>query len=108
MGVITSVDNFIETVVIPATQSAIVHLREKQDTYYVKVDVAKIYKEPNSHAARLANALYGDWVYKIDDAKMWVKVSYQTSEGEMIIGWIAKRNLMSYYDYEFNSDKLYE
>ena len=104
----TSVDNFIETVVIPEAQSAIVHLQEKQDTYYVKVDVAKIYKEPNSHAARLTNALYGDLVYTIDDAKMWVRVSYQTSEGETVIGWVAKRNLMSYSDYEFNSDKLYE
>ncbi len=108
MGVVTSVDNFIESVVIPAAQSAIVHLQEKQDTYYVKVDVAKIYKEPNSHAVRLTNALYGDLVYKIDDAKMWARVSYQTSEGKTVIGWVAKRNLMSYSDYEFHSDKLYE
>ena len=99
MGVVTSVDNFIESVVIPAAQSAIVHLQEKQDTYYVKVDVAKIYKEPNSHAVRLTNALYGDLVYKIDDAKMWARVSYQTSEGKTVIGWVAKRNLMSYSDY---------
>lgn len=99
---------FIKNIVLPATQSAIVFLQDKQDTYFVKVDSAKIYESPNSHSSVISNALYGDEVYQLEDVKLWVKIECKTGNGNTITGWIAKRNLMPYRDYEFNSDKLYE
>lgn len=102
------ITSFLEDVVIPAAQTAIVYVQEKENTYFVKVESARIYDAPNSHASRITNVLYGDEVYKLEDIKLWVKVSYKTTNGEEITGWIAKRNLMPYRDYEFNSDELYE
>lgn len=102
------ITSFLQDIVIPAAQNAIVHFQEKENSYFIKVDSARIYEEPDSHSARLTNALYGDEVYKLEDVKLWVKVSYKTTDGEKITGWIAKRNLLPYRDYEFDSDKLYE
>lgn len=102
------ITSFLQDIVIPAAQNAIVYFQEKENSYFIKVDSARIYEEPNSHSARLTNALYGDEVHKLEDIKLWVKILYKTTDGEEITGWIAKRNLMSYRDYEFDSDKLYE
>lgn len=98
----------VKACLIPVAQSAIVYLQNKQDTYFVKADSAKIYELPNSHSAVIANALYGDEVCKLEDVKLWVKIEWRSDNGNTITGWIAKRNLMPYKDYEFNSDKLCE
>lgn len=102
------ITSFLQDIVIPAAQNAIVHFQEKENSYFIKVDSARIYEFPNSHSTRLTNALYGDEVYKLEDVKLWVKVTYKTTDSEKITGWIAKRNLMPYRDYEFDSDKLFE
>ena len=51
--------------------------------------------------------IYSVMLCPIDSVKMWDKVTYVNQDGEEITGWIAKRNLMPYKDYEFNSDELY-
>lgn len=102
------ITSFLQDIVIPAAQNAIVYFQEKENSYFIKVDSARIYEEPNSHSAGLTNALYGDEVHKLEDIKLWVKILYKTTDGEEITGWIAKRNLMPYRDYEYDSDKLYE
>ena len=108
IGTVGELTTLLKDIVIPAAQNAIVHFQEKENSYFIKVDSARIYEAPNSHSASLTNALYGDEVNKLEDVKLWVKVSYKTTDGEKITGWIAKRNLMPYRDYEFDSDKLYE
>lgn len=105
---VMAITSLLNDIVIPATQTAIVYLQQKENSYFVKVNSAKIYEEPNSHAPKIANALYGDEINKLEDTKLWVKILYKTPDGQTIIGWIAKRNLMPYRDYEFDSDKLYE
>lgn len=87
---------------------AIVYQRTQQNTYFVRVKSAKIYEEPNSHSKIISEVLYGDEIIKTEDVKMWIKIEYKTEEGKNTTGWIAKRNLMTYRDYEFHQDKLYE
>ena len=52
--------------------------------------------------------MYAEQVTQIESVKLWDKVTYVNLDGEEVEGWIAKRNIMPYKDYEFNSDDLYD
>ena len=97
-----------QTVILPIAETAIVHYQGKENTYYVRTDSAKMYVEPDSHSKKISVVLYGEELHKIDEVKMWIKIEYQDEDGQIITGWIAKRNLMTYRDYEFHQDKLYD
>lgn len=97
-----------QNIIIPIRETAIVHYQGQENTYYVRTDSAKIYIEPDSHSKKISVVLYGEELHKIDELKMWIKIEYQDEDGQIITGWIAKRNLMTYRDYEFYQDKLYD
>lgn len=96
-----------QDVLLPLAQNAIVSLQGCEDIFFIKVDSAKLYVEPSSHSNVIMKILYGESVTVIESVKLWDKVVYVTENEEEITGWIAKRNLMTYQDYEFNSDDLY-
>lgn len=105
-----SVIGFVDTVndfAVPFAQNTIVKLQGKEDIFFVKVESAKLYTEPDSHSKVITKILYAEEITRIDSVKMWDKVTYINPDGEEITGWIAKKNRISYKDYEFNSDKLY-
>lgn len=92
---------------LPQIQSAIVSMQGNDDIYFIKVDSAKLYVEPSSYSSVTMQIPYGEQVTLVESIKLWDKVTYIDSEGEEIEGWIAKRNLMTYCDYQFKSDDLY-
>lgn len=71
-------------------EKIIVNKEGKEDTYIVNTESAKLYYEPSSHAAVVATLLYDDQVYKTEDVKNWIKIEYETSDGKLISGWIAR------------------
>lgn len=93
--------------VVPQIQSAIVAMQGNEDIYYIKVDSARLYTEPSSYSSVIMQIPYGEQVALVESIKLWDKVTYIDSEGEEITGWIAKRNLMTYCDYQFNSNELH-
>lgn len=93
--------------VVPQIQSAIVAMQGNEDIYYIKVDSARLYKETSSYSSVIMQIPYGEQVDLVESIKLWDKVTYIDSEGKEITGWIAKRNLMTYCDYQFNSNELY-
>ncbi len=104
IGIASTVKEFV----IPMAQNAIVKMQGKEDIFFVKVESAKLYSEPNSHSTVITKILYAEQVIQIDSVKQWDKVIYINPDGEEVTGWIAKRNLMTYRDYEFNSNELYD
>lgn len=104
MSGIMTVNDFV----VPMAQSAIVRLQGNDKTFFVKVDSARLYAEASSHSEVITNVLYGECVTLVESINMWNKVLYVDVDGNEIEGWIAKRNLMTYQDYQFNSDTLYD
>lgn len=100
--------NTIKEIFLPIVQNTIVKLQGKEEIFFVKVESAKLYTEPNSHSKVITKILYAEEVTWVESIKLWDKVIYINPDGEEITGWIAKRNVMLYKDYEFNSDELYE
>lgn len=100
--------NELGELVISTTQEVIVKMQGNEDIFFIDVDSAKLYTEPNSHSTIITRVLYAEEVTQIDSVKMWDKVIYINPDGEEMTGWIAKRNLMPYKDYQFNSDDLYD
>ena len=100
--------NDIGELVVSTTQEVIVSTQDNEDIFFIKVDSAKLYTEPSSHSAVKIYILYGEQVTLIESINLWDKVIYINQDGEEITGWIAKRNLMTYQDYQFNSDDLYD
>ena len=98
----------VDEFVVPVAQNAIVALQGNDKTFFVKVDSAKLYSDSSSHSEVLTNVLYSERVTLLESINMWDRVVYVDINGNEIEGWIAKRNLMSYQDYQFNSDELYE
>lgn len=92
----------------PMAQNAIVKLQGNEDIVFIKVDSAKLYTEPNSHSTVITKILYAEEVTVIESINLWDKVVYIDREGKEVVGWVAKRNLMTYQDYNFNSDELYD
>lgn len=100
--------NELGELVVSTTQEVIVKMQGNEDIFFIDVEAAKLYTEPNGHSAVITKILYAEEVTQIDSVKMWDKVIYINPDGEEITGWIAKRNLMPYRDYQFNSDDLYD
>lgn len=98
----------LDDIVIPGIQNVIVTMQGNEDIFFIKAESAKLYTEPSSHSTVMTNILYGEQVTLIESINLWDKVTYISQEGEEIVGWIAKRNLMTYQDYQFNSDDLYD
>lgn len=98
----------LDDIVIPGIQNVIVTMQGNEDIFFIKTESAKLYTEPSSYSTVMTNILYGEQVTLIESINLWDKVTYINKEGEEIVGWIAKRNLMTYQDYEFNSDDLYD
>lgn len=71
------------------------------DTYIVNEEIAYIYEAPDSHSNKIDSVLYSDQVTKVQDEKMWLKVDYETQDGEVKSGWIRKIDLITYKEYEF-------
>lgn len=94
--------------VVSKTQKVIVTMQGNEDIFFIKAESAKLYTAPSSHSTVMTNILYGEQVTLIESINLWDKVTYISQEGEEIVGWIAKRNLMTYQDYQFNSDDLYD
>lgn len=108
-GMLDTLDNVdtANNILISLAQNAIVTLQGYEDIFFVKVDSAKLYTAPDSHSDVITKILYAEQVTQIESVNLWDKVIYINPDGEEITGWIAKRNLMTYRDYEFNSDELY-
>lgn len=100
--------DIINDTLLPEIQNAIVSVQGNEDIFFIKVESAKLYVEASSHANVITKIPYGEQVTLIKSTKMWDKVFYINDSNEKFIGWIAKRNLMSYRDYEFNSENLYD
>lgn len=96
-----------QTVLMPVMQQAIVTLQKCDQIFFIKVDSAKVYMNASSHSEVIGRILYGEQVTVIESVNMWDKVIYVDEGGKEFIGWVAKRNLMKYQDWEFNSDDLY-
>lgn len=103
MGSVDTISNIIPKII----EDNVVYLQGNSDIYYIKEEDAKIYECASSQTNVIDFIFYGEKVIKLEDAKLWVKVLCKGKSGNLVIGWIAKRNLMSYKDYQFNSDKLY-
>lgn len=97
----------IADLVKDGTQNTIVSLQGCEDIFFIKVDSAKLYTAPDSYSKVITKILYAEQVIQVDSVNLWDKVIYINPEGEEIEGWIAKRNLMTYRDYQFNSEDLY-
>lgn len=98
----------LDDIVVPGIQNAIVTIQGNEDIFFIKVESAKVYVKPSGSSEVIQNILYGEQVTVIESVKLWDKVIYIDEEGEEIIGWIAKRNLMTFQDYQFNSNDLYD
>lgn len=103
MGSVDTISN-----IIPKIEDTIVYLQGNSDTYYIKEDCVKIYEGASSQTKVKDFIFYGEEVIKLEDTKLWVKVLCKGKSRNPVIGWVAKRSLMPYKDYQFNSDKLYE
>lgn len=93
---------------LPMIQEAYVTVQGTEDYYYIKAEEAKVYSNATSKADVICIIGYGERVIQLEDTNMWRKIVYEDENGIETIGWIAKRNLLSQKDYQFNADKLGE
>lgn len=103
LGKVETTDN----VIVPFIQNIIVAVEGNQDKYFIKEEKVKVYESSSCHSKVLDTVYYGEEVEELKDIKMWLEVSYVNEDGTECIGWIAKRNLMTYQDWKYNSDDLY-
>lgn len=103
---------FSDNCIRPLCENAIVKMEGNSSIYIIKTEKAKIYSNPSSRpmadggSAVIGYAYYGEQVEILKEIKMWREVSYTDCSGKIIIGWIAKRNLLPYEEYQFHSDDL--
>lgn len=98
--------NTFKNFYLPMLQEAYVTIQGTEDFYYIKSEQAKVYADATSKADVICIIGYGEQVTQVEDINMWRKIVYEDENGKETIGWIAKRNLLSQKDYQFNSDKL--
>lgn len=103
-----SYGNTFKNAFLPMIQQAYVTIQGTEDFYYIKSEQAKVYADATSKADVICIIGYGEQVTQVEDTNMWRKIVYEDENGKETIGWIAKRNLLSQKDYQFNSDKLGE
>lgn len=95
-------------VFFPMVQESIVWMEGNGDIYFTKTDAAKVYEQPNCKSKTVGKLLYGERMQKVEDINMWIKVRFTDTDGNEHTGWVAKRNLIDYRTWKFNSDSLYE
>ena len=93
---------------LPIVQESIVCMEGNEDIYFTKTNVAKVYEQPNCKSKTVGKLLYGESMKKVEDINMWIKVIFTDTEGNEYTGWVAKRNLIDYKTWKYNSDSLYE
>ena len=81
-------------------QEAIVRIEGKQDIFYVESDSAKIYSEPTVHSKIVGEVYYSDKVKRIDGINMWDNIFYYDEKGELVIGWIASKEIITYREWK--------
>lgn len=89
-------------------QEVTVKLEEKEDIFFVESDSAKVYSEPTVHSDIVGTVYYSDKVKRMDSINMWDRIFYYDENGKLVIGWIASKKLISYQEWKFNLDRLYE
>lgn len=106
MAIITVKEVVVELATIG--QEAIVKLEGQEDIFFVESEVANIYSEPTIHSDIVGKVYYSDKVKRMDSINMWNRFFYYDENGELVIGWIASKKLISYQEWKFNLDRLYE
>ncbi len=97
-----------ENFLLPMFENAIVALEGNQDIYFVDVeDGARLYQYADTESDIIMCVNFTEQVEVIDEIKFWSQVIYLDEDGNEIIGWIAKRNLVSYKDWKYEADKMY-
>lgn len=97
----------LQNTYFPFFESIGIVMEGNQDKYIVKEEKVKVYELPNCRSKVVDTVYYGDELKEVKDVKMWLEVSYINDLGMKCTGWIAKRNLMTYKDWKYNSDDLY-
>lgn len=97
-----------ENFLLPMFKNAIVALEGNQDIYFVDVeDGARLYQYADTESDIIMCVNFTEQVEVIDEIKFWSQVIYLDEDGNEIIGWIAKRNLVSYKDWKYEANKMY-
>ncbi len=94
--------------IIPFIQNVSVAIEGNQNKYFIKEEKVKVYESSSCRSKVLDTVYYGEEVEEVKNIKMWLEISYINEDGTERIGWIAKRNLMPYKDWKYNSDDLYD
>ncbi|MBR5596637.1 MAG: hypothetical protein IKW30_04430 [Lachnospiraceae bacterium] len=81
-------------------QEVAVKLEEKEDIFFVESDSAKIYSEPTVHSDIVGTVYYSDKVKRMDSINMWDKIFYYDENGELVVGWIASKKLISFREWK--------
>lgn len=98
----------VGTELVDFGQEVAVKLEEKEEIFFVESDSAKIYSEPTVHSDIVGEVYYSDKVKRMDSINMWDRIFYYDENGELVIGWIVSKKLISYQEWKFNLDRLYE
>ncbi len=104
---IGSVISTCENVYLPMIQDAIIMAEGNDNIYFSKVDITEVYAENVSGSAIVGKLSYGDKVKGIEDTNMWIKVLFTDEKGNECTGWVAKKKLIDYKTWKYNSDSLY-
>lgn len=92
---------------IPMIQETITRMEGNEDIYFTKTNVARVYEQPDHHSKVVGKLFYSEGMQKIKDINMWIKVKFTDKDGNECTGWVAKRNLIDYQTWKYNSDSLY-
>lgn len=96
-----------EDVYLPMVQEVIIRSEGNEDIYFTKANIARVYELPDCHSKQVGKLFYGDKMKKVEDTNMWIKVEFTDKDGNDFTGWVAKRNLIDYQTWKYNSDSLY-
>ncbi len=98
----------LNNTLLPFFQNVYVMMEGKSDVFYINnahPNGIHLYAEASCKADTVRLLYYGDEVTCTEDRKLWLKVTYCDEDGNVVEGWIAKRNLISYRDYLFNMNE---
>ena len=90
----------VGTELVDFGQEVAVKLEEKEEIFFVESDSAKIYSEPTVHSDIVGEVYYSDKVKRMDSINMWDRIFYYDENGELVIGWIASKKLISYQEWK--------
>ena len=90
----------VGTELVDFGQEVAVKLEEKEDIFFVESDTANIYSEPTIHSDIVGKVYYSDKVKRISGTNMWDNIFYYDENGELVIGWIASKKLISFKEWK--------